>query len=321
MRANLVASDDFLTRAVNLLSGQFYPIGSVLGRVKYSCPTTGTIHTGDSGNGTCTLVKPGPKIKNGTYTITCAEISSYQSISIATFNVTDPSGAIVGSFEIGNVSGNTADFDSDQLRLKVTTGSTIFVATTDYFAILVNWGVPATGTAGSNTGNGTCPTVLGRKNTIKGVYTATCSAVVEDEGVFDVTDPNGSALGSFHACAYFERTGNGVLSQIEAGYAEKKRAHIPWSAPPQRAMAGSFWSMIPTAMSYVIIVAPRLHSRCPAHRSVRPGSFRTDRLPACRWFAGLHRRRHILDRFLQSDGLYMAIHPARQASLSATSSL
>ncbi len=54
--------------------------------------------------------------------------------------------------------------------------------------------VPATGTAGTNTGAGTCGSVTGGVSTKVGVYTLTCVNIVSGGGVFSVKDPDGHAL-------------------------------------------------------------------------------------------------------------------------------
>ncbi len=54
--------------------------------------------------------------------------------------------------------------------------------------------VPTTGTAGSNTGNGTCGSVSGGAKTKAGVYTLRCVGVAANGGIFSVRDPEGEAL-------------------------------------------------------------------------------------------------------------------------------
>ncbi len=54
--------------------------------------------------------------------------------------------------------------------------------------------VPTTGTAGSNTGGGTCASVTGGPAMKVGVYELTCVAVVSGGGVFSVKDPDGLGL-------------------------------------------------------------------------------------------------------------------------------
>jgi hypothetical protein len=54
--------------------------------------------------------------------------------------------------------------------------------------------VPTTGTAGTNTGGGTCASVTGGPARKVGVYELTCVAVVSGGGVFTVKDPEGLGL-------------------------------------------------------------------------------------------------------------------------------
>lgn len=53
---------------------------------------------------------------------------------------------------------------------------------------------PTTGTAGTNTGNGTCGSVTAGKLAKIGTYTLTCTAAATDAGTFAVKDPEGLSL-------------------------------------------------------------------------------------------------------------------------------
>jgi hypothetical protein len=54
--------------------------------------------------------------------------------------------------------------------------------------------VPTTGTAGTNTGTGTCVSVTGGAKIKVGVYTLRCVGVAANSGIFSVRDPDGEAL-------------------------------------------------------------------------------------------------------------------------------
>jgi len=58
----------------------------------------------------------------------------------------------------------------------------------------IAYSVETTGTAGSNTGNGTMGSVTGGASTKIGVYTMTCTAEASNAGTFSVIDPEGIAL-------------------------------------------------------------------------------------------------------------------------------
>lgn len=62
--------------------------------------------------------------------------------------------------------------------------------------------VPTSGTAGTNTGAGTCTTVTGGVKVKPGVYTLRCITVVAAGGVFTVIDPDGMALPNAAIGAY-----------------------------------------------------------------------------------------------------------------------
>lgn len=53
---------------------------------------------------------------------------------------------------------------------------------------------PTTGTAGTNTGNGTCGSVTAGKLAKIGTYTLTCTAAASNAGTFAVKDPDGFSL-------------------------------------------------------------------------------------------------------------------------------
>lgn len=53
---------------------------------------------------------------------------------------------------------------------------------------------PTTGTAGTNTGNGTCTSVTAGKQAKLGTYTLTCTAAATNGGTFKVVSPDGDAL-------------------------------------------------------------------------------------------------------------------------------
>lgn len=53
---------------------------------------------------------------------------------------------------------------------------------------------PTTGTAGSNTGSGTCGSVTAGAKAKVGTYTIKCTHIVTGSGVFSVEDPDGFAL-------------------------------------------------------------------------------------------------------------------------------
>jgi hypothetical protein len=55
--------------------------------------------------------------------------------------------------------------------------------------------VPATGTAGANTGTGTCASVTASKGIKPGTYTLTCIDVIANSGLFRVVDPDGNHIG------------------------------------------------------------------------------------------------------------------------------
>jgi hypothetical protein len=216
----------FRTKRVNIKSGQgVLKKGTILGRIKYSVPTTGTL--AGTGNGTCTLVEPRKGIIPGTYTIdqsTILTLTSQAAAGVVVFSVTNPNGKLLGSFNIGLATSDVVDFDSDEIAFRITNGSTDFAADS-VFTIAVTEGVPNTGSAGSNTGNGLCQIVRGGPDVMVGTYTATCIEAVTNGGKFRVTNPDGNNIGEFYV-RNFTGTGNGTITQIIPGKNKKPGRYV-----------------------------------------------------------------------------------------------
>jgi len=190
---NLIGGDKKLvTEDVLIAAGQNLVRGSVLGRVKVSVPTTGTL--AGTGNGTCTAVVGGPKTIQGDYLVTCTVLPVTHG---GTFKVTNPNGILLGEFTMPDTAGGTFAFASEETSFTLTDGGTNFDLTS-IFTITVTEGVPNTGTLTAGAGaNGTCTLVEGRRNLKVGSYLVTCTAAgTTHGGTFQVTDPDGHVLGT-----------------------------------------------------------------------------------------------------------------------------
>ena len=75
--------------------------------------------------------------------------------------------------------------DSDYSRRKITVLSGEDLALLTVIALVLAT-VPTTGTAGSNTGDGTCASVVGGAKTITETFTLTCTAAATNAGTFSV---------------------------------------------------------------------------------------------------------------------------------------
>jgi hypothetical protein len=215
----------YRTRAVNIKSGQgILQKGTILGRVKYTVPTTGTL-TG-TGNGTCTAVQGKKNTIAGAYLLTAqSAITQSEANDIAVvFNVTNPNGKYLGAVAISLVTSATANFDCDEISLLLTNGSTDF-ATDSVFTITVTEGVPNTGSAGSNTGNGLCQIVRGGPDVKVGVYTLTCIEAIANSGKFRCVNPDGANIGEFYV-RKFTGTGNGTITQVIPGKNKKAGRYL-----------------------------------------------------------------------------------------------
>ena len=188
---NLIGGDKKLvTEDVLIAAGQNLVRGSVLGRVKVSVPTTGTL--AGTGNGTCTVVSGGPNTKQGTYTITCVVLPVTHG---GTFRVTNPDGQDIGFFTMPDTAGGTYAFKSDEINFTLTDGATNFDLTS-IFTVAVTEGVPNS-VAVVGTGDGTMTEIEGRRALKVGDYVVTCTvAGTTHGGTFGVVDPDGNTLGT-----------------------------------------------------------------------------------------------------------------------------
>ena len=94
---------------------------------------------------------------------------------------------------------------------------------------------PTTGTAGSNTGSGTCTGVSSGASAKLGIYTLKCIDVVNNSGIFSVKDPDGYALPDAVVGAYTNKQINFTLND----------------GSPDFAVGDSFTIEIPAGSGYV----------------------------------------------------------------------
>jgi hypothetical protein len=199
-----------------LKSGENLKRGAVLGKCKFTIPTTGTL--AGTGNGTMTIVKGGPKTKRGTYTATAASLTA----TAVSFNVTNPDGKYLGQCTVGLGTADTAMFSSEEISFLITNSSTDFDGTS-VFTVAVAALIPATATV-TGTGNGTLPQLETRRLAKVGSYLARCSVAPlsgTHGGAFALTDPDSNAIGTVYA-GYRHNgsgaaTGTGALTEIKAG--------------------------------------------------------------------------------------------------------
>jgi len=113
---------------VVVLSGQNLAMGTVLGKILYSIPTTGTAGEHNSGGATVTSVTGGAKTKKGVYTIECTSFTA--SPLAVECSVTDPDGNVLPSATAFGA------YTSDQINFTLTDGSPN-IAVGDYWTITV----------------------------------------------------------------------------------------------------------------------------------------------------------------------------------------
>lgn len=136
--------DDFLKREDDrercraeetLLSGQNLLIGTVVGKVLFTIPTTGTLGSGT--NGTCTAVTGGAKTKKGTYKVTCTTANAADADGV--FRIEDPDGAVLGDAVLPQGEAGTIAFTDPQINLTLNY-ATGYNSIGDYYNIVVSDG-------------------------------------------------------------------------------------------------------------------------------------------------------------------------------------
>jgi len=195
-RDNLLAGGNQLpvTESIVVASGNRVR-GSLLGKIKKVCPTSGTRNSFNTGNGTLTSVVAGLFAQIGTYFIQC--------ISRNAGTITVPTtGTAVG----GNTGNGT--------MTAVTTGPDVQAGTYTAECISLTGGAltaPVVGTPGiGNTGDGTMTGVTVGANPVAGTYTAVCTSL--DGGVLSMPATGTADVGN---------TGGGTCTGVTAGLLAK----------------------------------------------------------------------------------------------------
>lgn len=184
---NLIGGDKKLVTEDVLVASGSLSRGAVLGRVKASVPTTGTL--AGTGNGTCTAVVGGANTIQGDYLVTCTVLPATHG---GTFKVTNPNGVLLGEFTMPDTAGGTFAFASDEISFTLTDGGTNFDLTS-IFTVTVTEGVPNSVVV-TGTGDGTCTLIEGRSGLKIGSYVLTCTVAATHGGTFSVVDPDGISL-------------------------------------------------------------------------------------------------------------------------------
>jgi hypothetical protein len=83
--------------AVTFASGVRVPQATVVGKVAFACPATGTAKAGNTGQGIVDGVTAGNEVEIGTYTLKCIEVAA----GFGTFKVLTPSGVLLDDALVG----------------------------------------------------------------------------------------------------------------------------------------------------------------------------------------------------------------------------
>lgn len=118
--------NEFSREKVTIRDGESLSLGSVIGKITKSTPTTGTAGGTNTGDGTCTGVTAGAKAQIGTYTLTCTAAAT----NAGTFQVKSPGGEILPPATVG------VAYTNEHINFTLNDGATDF-AVGDSFTIAV----------------------------------------------------------------------------------------------------------------------------------------------------------------------------------------
>ena len=131
----------FSREKVTIASGEDLPCGAVIGKIKTSCPTTGTKDDGNTGDGTCTGVTAGDQVKLGTYTLTCIA----EAAGAGTFEIKDPDDITLGQATVAvaytseeinfTLNDGDEDFDVGDIFTIAVSAGTLYMVRIDFDAV------------------------------------------------------------------------------------------------------------------------------------------------------------------------------------------
>ncbi len=177
-------------KKVTVLSGQNLLLGTVLGMITKSTPTTGTATEGNTGDGTCTGVTGGALAKIGSYILKC--------ISVATGAITTPTtgteGTSAGATTMTGVSAGAAVKAGtyNMVCIDATTGGSEIFQVTDPDGLLLPNATVAV--AYVNAQINFTINDPGANAQVGDSFTVLASAADGDAGVFEVKSPTGEVL-------------------------------------------------------------------------------------------------------------------------------
>ncbi len=172
---------------ITVLSGQTLTAGAVVGRVKYGIGRVSIPTVVGTGNGTATVVFPGPEVEVGNYVLTCTAAASHGGV----FSLTTPGGKTLPAFTMTGGTGATTAYTSRHINFSITDGSTDFIVG-DVFTFVVSTTVP---TVIGGTGTGVLSALSLGPDAKPGRYKINNDVVVANGGDMTVIGPDGDMVG------------------------------------------------------------------------------------------------------------------------------
>lgn len=228
----LVSEDEgTLSRdTVTVLSGQNLVAGAVIGKITRALAAAPNPAVAGTGNGTMTLVKPGPDAQTGSYIVKCITAAA----NGGTFSVTAPDGNALPNATVGTA------YKHSHLEFLLNDGSTDYIVNDQFTVAVTAAGTPAV----VGTGNGTISGISMGRDTRNGTYRLECITAAVNAGTFKVVAPNGDALpNATVAVAYTDDQINFTIADGSTDYIAGDYFHIVVAKGSDKATA---WA--PTAV-------------------------------------------------------------------------
>jgi hypothetical protein len=167
--------------ALTVLSGQNLNAGAVVGRVKLGIGRISIPTVVGTGNGTVSLVFPGPDVLVGNYVVTCTAAAA----NAGTFSVTNPAGKLLPAATVA------VAYTSREINFTIADGATDYIVG-DVFTFVVSTTVP---TVIGGTGTGVLSALSLGPDAKPGRYKVNNDVVVANGGDMTVIGPDGTAVG------------------------------------------------------------------------------------------------------------------------------
>lgn len=176
---------DLSREQLTVLSGQNLKAGAVIGRVGLAAGKMDVPAVVGTGNGTMSVLYPGPEVQKGSYVVKCKTAVTNGGV----WTVTCPDGKALPDFTMTPGAGGSTTYRGRHVNFTITDGGTDFIVN-DTFTIVVGAGTPTV----VGTGNGTISAISLGPAAKTGEYLARCVVAVTNGGTFEIVGPTGAVV-------------------------------------------------------------------------------------------------------------------------------